>query len=44
MLWLKCKSNIRKGGKDMNVHWQIGLLLGGATFKRGKDTKMSKVG
>jgi hypothetical protein len=37
------KSNIRKGGKDMNVHWQIGLLLG-ATFKRGgKDTKMSKV-
>jgi hypothetical protein len=36
-------SNIRKGGKDLNVHWQIGLLLG-ETFKRGKDTEMSKVG
>jgi hypothetical protein len=36
------RDNIRRG-KDMNVHWQIGLLLG-ATFKRGKDTEMSKVG
>jgi hypothetical protein len=32
-------SNFRGGGggrKDMNVHWQIGLLLG-ALFKRGED-------
>jgi hypothetical protein len=32
-------SNSRRG--DMNVHWQIGLLLV-AMFKRGKDTETSK--
>jgi hypothetical protein len=36
------RSNIRKG-EDINFHWQIGLLWG-ATFKRGKDTEMSKGG
>jgi hypothetical protein len=30
-------------GENMNVHCQIGLLLG-ATCKGGKDTEMSKVG
>jgi hypothetical protein len=36
-------SNIQKRKRHRSVHWQIGLLLG-ATFKRGKDTEMSKVG
>jgi hypothetical protein len=36
-------SNIQKRKRHQNVHWQIGLLLG-ATFKRGKDTEMSKGG
>jgi hypothetical protein len=29
------EGNFRRG-KDMNVHWQIGLSLG-AMFKRGED-------
>jgi hypothetical protein len=36
------ESNIQRRKGHMTVHWQIGLLLG-ATFKRGKDTKMSNV-
>jgi hypothetical protein len=28
-------SNFRRGGEDMNVHWQIGMLLG-AAFKKGE--------
>jgi hypothetical protein len=36
-------SNIQKRKRHQNVPWRIELLLG-ATFKRGKDTKMSKVG
>jgi hypothetical protein len=35
-------SNIQKRKRHRNVHWQIGLSLG-ATFERGKNTKMSKV-
>jgi hypothetical protein len=36
-------SNIQKRKGHRNVPWQIGLLLG-ATFKRGKNTEMSKGG
>jgi hypothetical protein len=36
-------SNNQKRKRHQNVHRQIGLLLG-ATFKRGRDTEMSKVG
>jgi hypothetical protein len=35
--------NIQKRKGHQNAHWQIGLLLG-ATFRRGKDTEMSKGG
>jgi hypothetical protein len=34
-------SNIQKRKGHQNVHWHIGLSLG-ATFKGGKNTKMSK--
>jgi hypothetical protein len=30
-----------KRGKDINVNWQIVLLLVGAMFKRGKDRRVS---
>jgi hypothetical protein len=36
-------SNVRKRKGHRNVHWWIRLSLG-ATFERGKDTKMSKGG
>jgi hypothetical protein len=32
--------NLRKREGHQNVHWQIWMMLG-ATFNKGKDTKMS---
>jgi hypothetical protein len=37
------EDDIQKGKGHMTVPWRIELLLG-ATFKRGRDTEMSKVG